>query len=83
MKATPHIIEIDAQAAFKRIGVDLKINPFAEQCTTALKQQINQCITPQLLAFALAEAAGCKLKNRRKGGNKPCVPSEPQVGGAD
>jgi len=76
-----HIIEIDAQAAFKNIGVDLKINPFAEQCTAALKERINQCITPQLLVYALAEAAGSKRKLRRRNSNKSSTPSEPQTGG--
>ncbi len=66
MKTTSHTIEIDALAAFKTIGLDLRINPFAEQCVEVLHEHLNECITPKLLANVLAEAAGAKKKRRRK-----------------
>lgn len=81
MKTTPHTIEIDAQAAFRSIGVDFKINPFAKECTAALKELIEESINAQMLATALAVAAGGKRKRRRKSSTQPSASSVPQTGG--
>lgn len=76
MKA-PNKIEIDAQAAFIKIGVDLRISPIAEQCVESLRQQLTRCITPQLVVAALADAAraGKSRRGRKKsvvsGGTEP------------
>lgn len=65
MNNEPHIIKIDAQAAYKStIGVDLRINPFADQCVAALREHLNKCITSQLLVAALTDAASQKKRRR-------------------
>lgn len=64
MNNEPHIIKIDALAAYKSIGVDLRINPFADQCVAALREHLNKCLTPQLLVAALTEAAAPKKRRR-------------------
>jgi hypothetical protein len=77
MNNEPHIIKIDAFDAFKYIGVNLRINPFADQCVAALREHLNKCITPQLLVAALTEAAAPKKRRRRSNTS----PKKSQTGG--
>lgn len=78
MKA-PNKIEIDAQAAFIKIGVDLRISPIAEQCVESLRQQLMRCITPQLVVAALADAA--RAGKSRRGRKKSVVSGGTEPGG--
>lgn len=78
MKA-PNKIEIDAQAAFIKLGVDLRISPIAEQCVESLRHQITRCITPQLVVAALADAA--RAGKSRRGRKKPVVSGGTEPGG--
>ena len=57
MNAPNHKIEIDAQKAFMQLGVDLRINPFAEKCVESLRRHLERCITRDLLMDALGDAA--------------------------
>lgn len=64
MTATKHTIEIDAQAAFRKLGVDLRISPIADQCVKALQKRLTGCITTELVIAALTDA-GRASKPRR------------------
>jgi hypothetical protein len=79
MKNTPHIIEIDAQEAYKSIGVDLRINPFADQCVAALREHLNKCLTSQLLVAALSEAAAPKKRRRSSNASTKKTPTGSQA----
>ena len=72
MNTKPYVIEIDAQSAFGKLGVDLRISPIAAQCVAALQKHLIGCITLELLFAALAEAAGANKP--RRGGKKPGKP---------
>lgn len=64
MTTKPYIIEIDAQAAFAKLGVDLRISPNAAPCMAALKKHLNECITLDLLYASLGEATGATKPRR-------------------
>jgi hypothetical protein len=66
MKAPNYKIEIDAQAAFMKLGVDLRINPLAEKCMESLRQHLECCITIGLLVDALGDAAHAGKQRRRR-----------------
>jgi hypothetical protein len=72
MNTKPYVIEIDAQAAFAKLGLDLRISPIAAQCVAALQKQLTGCITLALLFAALAEATGATRS--RRSGKKPGKP---------
>ncbi len=77
MNNEPHIIKIDAFEAYKHIGINLRINPYTDQCVAALREHLNKCITPQLLVAALTEAIS--PKKRRRSSN--ASPKKSQTGG--
>jgi len=81
MKTQHQTIEIDARAAFKRIGVNLDDSPIAGQCVDCLHELLNRLITTDLLIASLSGAANHKKARRSKQG---AVPSqvEPKTGGA-
>lgn len=81
MKTQHQTIEIDARAAFKRIGVNLDDSPIAGQCVDCLHELLNRLITTDLLIASLSGAAKHKKARRSKQG---AVPSqvEPKTGGA-
>ena len=79
MKAPNHKIEIDAQAAFVILGVDLRISPIADQCVESLRQQLTRCITPQLVVAALADAA--RAGKSRRGPKKSVASGGTETGG--
>lgn len=64
MNIKPYVIEIDAQAAFAKLGVDLRISPISESCVAALKKHLNGCITLDLLYTSLGEATGASKPRR-------------------
>jgi hypothetical protein len=66
MKAPNYKIEIDAHAAFMKLGVDLRINPFAEKCIESLRRHLEGSITIGLLADALGDAAHAGKQRRRR-----------------
>ncbi|MGJ8642066.1 MAG: hypothetical protein ACSHX9_01555 [Luteolibacter sp.] len=64
MKTYP--IQIDAQAAFKIIGVDLRVSPIAEECAEALHKHLEKCITTDLVIAALTDAGRASKSRRRR-----------------
>ena len=57
MTAPNYKIEIDAQAAFLKLGVDLRISPLADKCAESLRRRLERLITTGLLVDALGDAA--------------------------
>jgi hypothetical protein len=81
MKTQHHIIEIDAHAVYKKIGVNLDESPIGDQCVDSLRQQLNRLITTELLIASLRDAA--KHKKERPGKQNPVAQQvEPKTGGA-
>ncbi|MCP5542949.1 MAG: hypothetical protein H7A49_03470 [Akkermansiaceae bacterium] len=71
MTAPKYKIEIDAQAAFKKLGVDLQICPIADKCVESLRRRLERLITTGLLFDALGDAAhaGKPRRGRKKSGS--------------
>jgi hypothetical protein len=71
MKAPKYKIEIDAQEAFKKLGVDLTISPLAEKCLESLRRRLERLITTGLLVDALGDAAhaGKSRRGPKKSGS--------------
>ena len=80
MQAQHHKIEIDAHAAFRKIGVNLDDSPIGGQCVDSLRQQLNRLITTELLIASLRDAAKHK-KERRYKQNTAAPQVEPKTGG--
>jgi hypothetical protein len=80
MKTRHHKIEIDALAAFRKIGVNLDDSPIGGRCVDSLRQQLNRLITTELLIASLRDAA--KHKKERPGKQNPVAQQvEPKTGG--
>lgn len=56
MKTQPHIVEIDALAAFKKIGIHLQDSPIGAQCVEAFKAKLIASITTDLLLQSMMDA---------------------------
>lgn len=61
-----YIVEIDAHAAFLKLGVDLKVSPIAAQSVDAFRKQLAKCVTTDLVVTALADAARAAKSRRGK-----------------
>lgn len=70
MTAQKHKIEIDAHAAYMKLGVNLQISPIAEKCVESLRRRLERSITTGLLADALGDAvhAGKPRRGPKKSG---------------
>lgn len=65
-----YIIEVDALAAYLKLGVDLRISPIADQCVQSLRQNLIESINTDLIITALADAtkAGRPRRGRKPSG---------------
>ena len=79
MKTKPYVIEIDAQEAFMKFGVDLRINPIADKCVESLRRLLESYITNGLLVDALGDAA--RVGKPRRGPKKSGKAGESQQEG--
>lgn len=79
MNTKPYVIEIDAQEAFMKFGVDLRINPIADKCVESLRRLLESCITNGLLVDALGDAA--RVGKPRRGPKKSGKAGESQQEG--
>jgi hypothetical protein len=80
MTTQHHKIEIDAHAAFRKIGVNLDDSPIGGQCVDSLRQHLTRLITTELLIASLSDAA--KHKKARRSKQNPVAPQvEPKTGG--
>lgn len=72
-----YIIEIDAHEAYKKLGIDLRISPIADQCVQSLRQHLIERINTDLIITALADAtkAGRSRRSRKPSG-KPGEPNK-------
>lgn len=61
-----YIIEVDAHAAFLKLGVDLRINPIADQCVQSLRQRLIESIDTDLIITALADATKASRSRRAR-----------------
>lgn len=61
-----HIIEIDAHAAYLKIGVDLRISPFADLCVQSLRQRLMECLDTELIIAALTDATKARRSRRAR-----------------
>jgi len=71
MKRQSQIVEIDALAAFKKIGVHLEDSPIGSQCAEAFKAQLLAAITTELLLQSIMDA-----NKRPKKFNRGCRKSD-------
>ena len=74
MKQQHHIIEIDAHAAFEKIGVNLDLSPIGGQSVAALKARLLGSITQELLLGSMMDAA--KRPKAKRGQSKSDAPEE-------
>lgn len=65
MKTQPHTVEIDALAAFKKIGVHLEDSPIGAQCVAAFKAKLIASITTDLLLQSMMDANKRPKKSTR------------------
>lgn len=61
-----YIIEIDAHEAYKKLGIDLRISPIADQCVQSLRQQLIERINTDLIITALADATKAHKPRRSR-----------------
>jgi len=78
MKTQHYKIEIDALAAFRKIGVSLDESPIGEPCVEALKERLVRLITPELLLQSMMDAA---KRPKSKRGLRKSDAVETQPGG--
>lgn len=71
MKAPNHKIEIDAHAAFMKLGVNLQVSPIADKCVESLRRRLERLITTGMLVDALGDAAhaGKSRRGPKKSGS--------------
>ena len=79
MKTHPYTIEIDAQAAYKQIGVNLEQSPIGADCVVALQDRLLKMITASLLLQGMMDAA--KRPKSKRGQHKPEPAAETKQGG--
>ncbi|MEI6607554.1 MAG: hypothetical protein WCP35_19780 [Verrucomicrobiota bacterium] len=80
MQAQHHKIEIDAHAAFRKIGINLDGSPIGAQCVDSLRKHLTRLITTELLIASLRDAS--KMTRTRRGKPSPVAPQgEPQTEG--
>jgi len=66
MKASNHIIQIDAVKAFAKIGVQLESSPIGARCVEELQCKLLDLINTDLLIACLSKAS--KMRKARKAG---------------
>lgn len=72
-----YIIEIDAHEAYKKLGIDLRISPIADQCVQSLRQHLIERIDTDLIITALADATKARRQRRsRKPSGKSGEPTK-------
>ena len=79
MQTHPYNIEIDAQAAFQKIGVSLDQSPIGAPCVEALEERLIKLITAELLLQSMMAAA--KRTKSKRGQHKPEPAAETKPGG--
>ena len=79
MQKHPYTIEIDAQAAFRQIGVNLEQSPIGAPCVEALEERLIKSITASLLLMSMMDAA--KRPKSKRGQHKPEPAAETKQGG--
>lgn len=81
MKTQHYKIEIDAHAAYKKIGVSLEESPIGDACVGALKEKLIKSITTDLLLQSMMEAA--KGPKSKRGQGKSDAVAKIQSGGTN
>lgn len=74
-----HKIEIDAHAAFEKIGVNLDISPIGDQSVEALKARLLGSVTQELLLLSMMDAA--KRPKTKRSQQKSDTSEETKPGG--
>ncbi len=81
MKATKHIIEIDAREAFNKIGLKLDESPIGTECLQSLKSYLMGLLTIDVVIGCLSDVTKKSIRPRRgkKTSEKPAA--ETSTGG--
>ena len=83
MKTHPYIIQIDAQAAYRQIGVTLAESAIGRECAKCLGERLYKSISHQLLAECMLEATKKqKAKSALRKSEAPAV-EEAKTGGSN